>query len=287
MSHRSDWLSSVISILKLRGRFDPMRTYQNGCRTTVGAGSPGEIPFYMMLEGSVELDCATAETQYLNPGEIILVPHGTAHSLHYISHTKIISGRLYVASPHERIVSKYLPESLVVRKSDAPSATAAKLDIFLSIVKVESNTDDHLASVALDPLAPVLFVISFRAVSQSERPSIGLVAAAGCKKLAPVIESLFAEPFKSWTLQSLAALCGVSRPTLLQCFKSTVGCSPMVLLMDIRMALAANELKKAKAPVNSVSRAIGYRSVTAFRRAFTRHFGMTPTAWRNSVSRNL
>jgi AraC family transcriptional activator of mtrCDE len=51
-------------------------------------------------------------------------------------------------------------------------------------------------------------------------------------------------------------------------------------LTDIRMSLAANELKKPAMSTETVAEAVGYQSVAAFRRAFADKIGMTPGEWR-------
>jgi len=56
----------------------------------------------------------------------------------------------------------------------------------------------------------------------------------------------------------------------------------MGLLLDIRMALAANDLGKARVSTDEIARNVGYKSSTAFKRAFTKYFGMTLRNWKHS-----
>jgi AraC family transcriptional activator of mtrCDE len=51
-------------------------------------------------------------------------------------------------------------------------------------------------------------------------------------------------------------------------------------LADIRMSLAANELKKPERTTEAVAESVGYQSVAAFRRVFTDKMEMTPGQWR-------
>jgi AraC family transcriptional activator of mtrCDE len=53
-------------------------------------------------------------------------------------------------------------------------------------------------------------------------------------------------------------------------------------LTDIRMTLAANELKKSSKSTSAVAQAVGYQSEAAFQRAFKGHMGMTPAQWRKT-----
>jgi AraC family transcriptional activator of mtrCDE len=62
-----------------------------------------------------------------------------------------------------------------------------------------------------------------------------------------------------------------------------MGRSAVELLTDIRMSLAANELKKPAMTTEAVADSIGYRSEAAFRRVFADRMRMTPgngAVWR-------
>ena len=62
-------------------------------------------------------------------------------------------------------------------------------------------------------------------------------------------------------------------------FQERLGRSATDLLTDIRMTLAANELKKSSLSTGAVAEAVGYQSEAAFQRAFKSHMGITPAQW--------
>jgi AraC family transcriptional activator of mtrCDE len=95
---------------------------------------------------------------------------------------------------------------------------------------------------------------------------------------------MFADPARSWSLPELADLCSMSRATFMRHFQDKLGRSAVELLTDIRMSLAANELKKPGRATEAVAEAVGYQSVAAFRRVFTDKMGMTPGQWRRQSS---
>src|SRR4029079_13008939 len=72
------------------------------------------------------------------------------------------------------------------------------------------------------------------------------------------------------------------RATLARQFQEKLGRSASDLLTDIRMALAANELKKPSMYTGAVADAVGYQSEAAFQRAFKSHMGVTPAQWRKA-----
>jgi AraC family transcriptional activator of mtrCDE len=97
------------------------------------------------------------------------------------------------------------------------------------------------------------------------------------------LAALFHEPARAWTLPELARLCNMSRATLVRQFQERLGRSPTELLADIRMTLAANELKKPSANTAAVAAAVGYQSEAAFQRAFKQRMQITPAQWRRTA----
>jgi AraC-like DNA-binding protein len=94
------------------------------------------------------------------------------------------------------------------------------------------------------------------------------------------VAALFNEPARAWSLPDLARLCNMSRATLARQFQEKLGRSASDLLTDIRMTLAANELKRSSLSTGAVAEAVGYQSEAAFQRAFKSHMGVTPAQWR-------
>jgi AraC family transcriptional activator of mtrCDE len=72
----------------------------------------------------------------------------------------------------------------------------------------------------------------------------------------------------------------MSRATLARQFREKLGRSASDLLTDIRMTLAANELKRSSLSTGAVAESVGYQSEAAFQRAFKAHMGITPAQWR-------
>jgi AraC family transcriptional activator of mtrCDE len=94
------------------------------------------------------------------------------------------------------------------------------------------------------------------------------------------VAALFNEPARAWSLPELARLCNMSRATLARQFEEKLGRSASDLLTDIRMTLAANELRKSSLSTGAVAEDVGYQSEAAFQRAFKNHMGVTPAQWR-------
>src|ERR1700747_3062767 len=125
-----------------------------------------------------------------------------------------------------------------------------------------------------------MFALVLRLASETEGAPRGLLALAGHPRLAPAVAALFNEPARPWSLPELAQICNMSRATLARQFQEKLGRSASDLLTDIRMTLAANELKKSSLSTGAVAEAVGYQSEAAFPRAFKGYMGVTPAQWR-------
>nr|WP_233442892.1 helix-turn-helix transcriptional regulator [Bradyrhizobium brasilense] len=75
----------------------------------------------------------------------------------------------------------------------------------------------------------------------------------------------------------------MSRATFVRRFQDRLGFSALDLLTDLRMSLAASELKKPAISIEAVAETVGYQSVSAFRRVFAERVGMTPGEWRRGA----
>ena len=196
----------------------------------------------------------------------------------------LLCGRFFIGPPHDRLIRNYLPTNLVVRAVDGGEegggSASNHLASLVGLMRIESASDKPGGNAILNALSAALFTLALRAASESERPPEGLLAAAGHPRLAPAISGMFADPTRPWTLPDLADLCGMSRATFMRHFQDKLGRSAADLLTDIRMGLAANELKKPASSTEAVAEAVGYQSVSAFRRVFAERMGMTPGQWR-------
>src|ERR1700730_13464335 len=107
------------------------------------------------------------------------------------------------------------------------------------------STADHLGGrTMLNALSTAMFALVLRLASEADDAPVGLLALAGHPRLAPALAALFNGPGGGGARPELARLCNRSRATLARQFQEKLGRSASDLLTDIRMTVAANELKK-------------------------------------------
>jgi AraC family transcriptional regulator, activator of mtrCDE len=310
-----DWLSHLLRIVMVTGRLEFRCAYGAPWRVTWDQAAANEIPYHVIVSGSAILeDPQTRTTQKLVGGDIVLLPHGAAHVLHDGSgqtpirthehrgsagwvlsendgkgeKLDLMCGRFFITPPHDRLIRNYMPANLVARArnghgEDRGDSAADQLVSLVKLMRMESSGDRAGGRAILDALSSALFTLVLRASSEGEEAPAGLLALAGHPRLAPAITALFGDPAQSWKLPELAGLCGMSRATFMRHFQDKLGCSALDLLTDLRMSLAANELKKPGLSTEAVAEIVGYQSVSAFRRVFTERMGMTPGEWRRQA----
>ena len=81
---------------------------------------------------------------------------------------------------------------------------------------------------------------------------------------------LHSDPARAWTTGALARDTGVSRSTLSRRFAMVSGETPGTYLKRWRMDLAARRLRDTDDSLEAVAHSVGYTSVYAFSRAFSR-----------------
>ena len=86
------------------------------------------------------------------------------------------------------------------------------------------------------------------------------------------------------TLDTILKNFSVNKNTLNAAFKEEVGMSCMNYLEKLRMNLAQGELQFSKATISEISQLCGYSDTNYFSRVFKKHFDMTPSEYRDSMS---
>jgi len=309
-----DWLSRLLVMMPVSGQLEIRCSYGAPWLVSYERADAGEMPYHVVLGGTAVLQMPGGGTAVqLAAGDIVLLSHGSEHYLHDGSgaapspprlreslnvtlsenagtgeHLDMLCGRFVLPPPHDRLMRDYFPAALVVRTSaqnDASKqgATSVLLTTLVGLMRAESATFSVGGHAMLNAFSAALFALTLRMASESDQAPFGLLALAANPRLAPALTAMFNQPAHPWTLPELAQLCNMSRATLIRHFQDKVGRSANDLLTDIRMTLAANELKKLSASTESVAEIVGYQSLAAFRRAFTQRMGMTPGDWRRSM----
>ena len=310
-----DWLSRLFEMMPVRGRLDLRCSYGAPWRIDQGPGEANEIPYHAVLAGSATLDDpAGGRPLQLRAGDILLLPGNPRHVMHDGSgaaplparnraalnftisenpgsdeRLDLLCGHFAIAPPHDRLLRSYLPARLVVNVGvhAGQNEAGGQLAGLVSLMRGESAGDLLGGRAMLNALSTAMFALVLRLASEMDEAPRGFLALAAQPRLAPAVVALFNEPARAWSLPELARLCNMSRATLARQFQEKLGRSASDLLTDIRMTLAANELKRSSLSTGGVAEAVGYQSEAAFQRAFKNHMGVTPAQWRKTQGREV
>lgn len=94
------------------------------------------------------------------------------------------------------------------------------------------------------------------------------------------IAAIHARPGAGWTVRRLASDVAMSPSRFAARFSEALGESPMAYATKWRMNVACRELAATRQSIEQVAANVGYESLAAFGRAFKRHVGISPAAWR-------
>jgi AraC-like DNA-binding protein len=194
--------------------------------------------------------------------------------------TDVVCGYLHSGDPLFDPALRALPAVFVVRLPDGPAAQWVEMSIRYALVATAASTPAETFSTRL----PELVLIEVLRIYLAGAPAAdhGWIAALHDAVLAPALGHLHAAPERKWTVTSLAASVAVSRSVLDERFRSLLGCSPIRYLTEWRMHVADGLLVSTDEGIASIARRVGYDSEEAFSRAFKRHRGSAPGAWRAS-----
>jgi AraC-like DNA-binding protein len=174
-------------------------------------------------------------------------------------------------------VLRHLPPIFVVR----PTGVAADLlKAATSVALEQSIASRRFQAPMMARLPELLLVEALRLYSESNPSASGWLAATSDPIVARTLRIIHDDPVFDWTVDELARRAATSRSVLGDRFRQLLGQSPMAYVAEWRMQIAASLLRTTRLKLADIAERSGYGSEPAFSRAFHRHLGMSPAAWR-------
>jgi AraC-like DNA-binding protein len=302
-----DLLADVLDITGVRGVV----------AATVEAGEPwgfalepvADAAFHAITAGTAWLRVTGHSPVRLMPGDVVLFPTGAAHALaseqegpltpwaslaadpRYEHSRSIEIGTrpsrtriLCAAYQHDRVVSTPVFALLPSVMHVPAGSLSGSLTDTMRLIGAELTDHDLASSTVLNRLVDIVLIQLLRGWLRAENEASALpvswLRGLTDPTITTALTAMHAEPAQAWTVESLANRAAVSRATLARKFAAVVGESPAAYLTRWRMDLAARRLRDTDDPVDAVARAVGYRSVFAFSRAFARERSVSPGRYR-------
>ncbi len=312
-----DALSEVLKVLHFnsaiffKARFSAPWCYVSPQAETVArqvnAGSERLLFYHLFVDGSCTVKLDGLPPLSLQAGDIILFPHGDAHSMASTGSdepgplldvrgllrerpdelhmggggepTRFICGYLSCDPILCRPVLAALPRVLTVRLRRDEKTDWLERSFVYAVA--EAAGPQPGGEGVLAKLSEVLVVETLRRyLSQMSEGQTGWLAGLRDRAVGKCLALMHERPAHPWTLESLAREAGTSRSVLAEKFTHFVGQSPIQYLAKWRMAIASNLLRRSALSTMHIALEVGYETDTAFSRAFKREFGMPPASWR-------
>jgi AraC-like DNA-binding protein len=140
-------------------------------------------------------------------------------------------------------------------------------------------------SFGVNQLLQYFVLVVFRYLIRTNSIPYGVTKALGDERLLRAITSMHSEPHKTWTLEALAEIAGMSRASFTNHFREATQVTPIEYLTDWRISLAQAKIISGM-PIKNVAKDVGYSTPEALTRVFTKRVGCSPRDWLSSTTRN-
>ena len=268
--------------------------------------------YHFVVEGKAVATLQDGQTIALEPGDIVIFPHGDPHRMSSVEGT--------ASAWHESaLLTKLKTRDLSPVRLGGGGAKTRFVCGFMSfdthvsghllgglpeVFKVNIHTDRsghwlrnsilHLVDEAasgragseamLTKLSEVLFVdVVRRYVASMPEQQAGWLAGARDPIVGRSLSLLHSRVDHPWTIADLASEVGLSRSSLVERFTRYLAQPPMTYLTRWRLQLAARALQSTLRGVAEIAADVGYESEAAFNRAFKREYGLPPARYRREL----
>lgn len=192
--------------------------------------------------------------------------------------TQLICGHFAFDIGARHILLDSLPPYLLIK--DYGKSTPDWLDDTLKIIGGEAGNDRLGGDLIALKLSEIIFTQAVRKYLMTDGRMQPGLAGFSDPRICRALEAIHSAPSKSWTVEELARVAGLSRTSFSNRFSELLDHTPLNYLTAWRMQLARHLLVDSELPIIEVAEQSGYRSEAAFGRVFKRHFDVPPASYR-------
>ncbi len=315
-----DALSELLKVVKLDGAIfynaeftAPWCFVSPGSRILAPLLAPGAdhvIIYHLLIEGRGFARLKDGDRIALEPGDIVIFPHGDPHFVENGSRTKAMDDqdelkrvlsqglkliRLGGGGEVTRFVCGYMacdPRLAQMFLAGLPpvfkvnirnDAAGRWLENSIRFAVSENDNSSAGSEAVLAKLSEALFVETLRRyIALLPERQTGWLGGARDPEVGKTLAVMHRYPARPWTISDLAKESGLSRSVLAERFRQYLGEPPMVYLTRWRLQLGAQMLTSTSYSVAQIAMEVGYESEAAFNRAFKREFALPPARFRKA-----
>jgi AraC-like DNA-binding protein len=310
-----DVLSEVLTMIRLQSAisFCPEMSAPWGIQIPAQGD---RAPFWVLSRGSCYLEMEGREKAVpLVGGDLIMLPHGTAHTLRDHLQTlpipldqllregrakgesralqygggggksTLVSGYFKFSNRLSSQVIAPLPPLIHIPAEGGQSVPW--LEAMLRFLDAESTSNAPGAEITRARLTDVLFIQIIRAflvqISEDEdtcEKKGSIVRALADPQIGKALALIHQKIDHPWTVAGLAEQVNMSRTGFAVRFSQVAGITPLDYLTRWRMEKAGDLLLQGEESLDEIARRVGYESGAAFSKAFKREMGTVPGLYR-------
>lgn len=253
------------------------RTFQTGplCGLNSRDGSDPYGQLHLIREGEVEVWHGTRLALRITEPSVLLYPRPTPHR--FVTDAQrgadFVCAHLSFEGGTANPIASSLPEYVCL-----PLTVLGDSIAVLNLLFAESSAQYCGRQAMLDRLFEVLMIQLLRVLMENGSAQSGMMAGLGHPQLRRAIVAMHDAPQKSWSVEDLAHVAGMSRSVFSNVFRDHVGATPAGYLQSWRIGLVQKWLSQGRS-LKLIAEEAGYGSESALSRAFKSQCGMSPRAW--------
>jgi AraC-like DNA-binding protein len=190
----------------------------------------------------------------------------------------VVCGYMSASVGHGLGLFDHLREPLVEELRDQTST------LIFKAISIEAASAGLGSNVLISSMLKQIMVLLLRKHMGRNGAQSPLLMPLLHPQLSAAVEAITTEPKHPHTLNSLAALAGMSRSRFAHHFMTAYDDSPMSFLQRVRLQGAARLLLSSDMPIKVLAGEVGFASRSHFSRAFRGMFGADPTTYRERRS---
>lgn len=236
---------------------------------------PTQGHVHLIRRGPVRLTEVPESAQLIVEPTLVFMPRPDAHRLitDESEGADVVCANVVFGAGGRNPITDSLPGVVCVPLQDLPGAEA-----LLSLLDEEAFTPRCGRQAALDRLCELLLIRLLRHCMDQGITQGGSLAGLSDAKLSKALLAVHERPEHDWTLETMAAMAGMSRARFAHHFREVLGQTPADYLASWRVSVAQGMLRSGR-PLKHVAMDVGYGSTSAFARVFERKVGQLPSAW--------
>lgn len=299
-----DAISTLIRMARLEGAVDVRCLLAGSHVLDNPAGEPGVVPFHLLLDGHCLAEVG-GRTLALRAGDVLVLPRAGRHRVRIAAEEPPVTADRDEGGAVATLRSAGTPavdlfcghytyrpgagELLFAGLPDVVHASfgtgdGSPLRLLGELMRSEAALDGPGAGALLASLCEALLALVLRGDGSGRAAADAPWTAVTDPGLRAVVDAVVHEPEKPWTIAGLARVAGVSRATLVRHFSTATGMGVADFLTRARMTVAADLLTTTGLGLDDIALRVGYRSTSAFGKAFRTATGTTPARLRRSAA---